>query len=95
MIVTTLAPTASDATELLEACIALLESAGQIDAVVTLDVLHMDTIDALCARQGVVAMSSARECIEDALGAVSEYAQSIGAALTVSAGEYVLIDATA
>lgn len=93
MIVTTLAPTASDATELLEACISLLENAGQVDAVVMLEILHAGTIQALSARRGIVAMSSVRECLEDALQAVSEYAQSIGAALTVSAGDYVLIEA--
>lgn len=93
--ITTLAPTASDATELLEACITLLEGAGQMETVTTLEILHADTIQALSARHGIVAMSSVRECLEDALQAVSEYARSIGAALTVSAGEYVLIDPTA
>lgn len=90
MIVTTLAPTASDATELLEACLSLLLHAGESDAIATLDTLHSDTIDALITRRGIVPMPAVRECMEDALQAVSDYAASIDAALTVSAGEYVI-----
>lgn len=93
MIITTLAPTASDATELLEACLSLLLHAGESDAIATLDTLHADTIDALITRRGTLPMPAVRECMEDALQAVSEYAASIGAALTVDAGDYVLIGA--